>query len=88
MVSVSIDNTPVSVQLGTEGDSVTVPSGEVWKVILYTHRGPTVRLNGTRCMTESHGKRELILVSGDTVKMSYTDGDNENAFLTGFKLNA
>ena len=85
MTQANIENETVAVDFLSEGDSVTVPSGEVWKGHLTLHGGPTMRINGDRFMTKSDTHREVVLKGGDTVKMSYQE-TNEHAWFRGIKL--
>jgi len=50
MVNATVDNQPVSVQLGTN-QSTTVPSGEVWKVQISLSANSEIDVNGVGGVT-------------------------------------
>lgn len=86
-IDTKVYNEPVSVSLQS-GESITVPSGEVWKVVIncaaqQNDRGD-VRVNGAGFAglstvdsgnpTHSHGSGETVLVPGDEVS-THSNGE-------------
>lgn len=73
MVSVSIDNTPVTVTLGNS-ESTSVPSGETWKVTVNlaadNSNQVVLKVNGTiavRALSGESHTTEMVLTGGDTI---------------------
>ncbi|GGM26840.1 hypothetical protein [Haloarcula argentinensis] len=86
MVQANIDNPAVSYQIG-QGDSVTVPSGEVWKLtVVFSGGSPYFEINGAGVLTGSSsaaGSAEFVLTGGDTFGAS---GDGDKVHVSGFKV--
>lgn len=90
MVTVSVDNTPVSET--TSGGSITVPAGEVWKVTVTAgtprngNSSAIVTINGEQVgtatldfgATDEGGTAQVqfrtVLVDGDTIAVSNGGG--------------
>ena len=77
MVNIQIENSPLSIQLSNT-ESVTVPTGEVWKVTI-TGRSASVARNGSyyayikRCC-KING---TIVASSESKSDSWIDGNGE-----------
>jgi phage gp45-like len=85
MVNATVDNSPISIQLG-EDETTTVPSGEVWKVTV-THSGgtPQLKINGNIILngsTNSAGTLEIVVTGGDTFKKY--QGYDTDVHISGF----
>jgi len=77
MTQVTLDNSAVKVTLN-DGESVTVPTGETWKVVVHKFDGDgqaaSVRLDGNEITPEGSGHYEtgeMFLAEGTTVKGQY-----------------
>jgi len=89
MVTASIDNTPVSVQLGN-GESVTVPNGETWKVTIAAGASYSeyvnVKINGSMLMYNTDYNTEIaqdiVVTAGDQITNNGADG----CCIQGFKV--
>ena len=91
MVTATVSNSPVSITL-KENESVTVPSGEVWKVTISIGLACRCEINNVRISGTYYSDEpnvipvETVLVGGDTVKNSYV-GANSNIHIGGFVVN-
>ena len=94
MTTINIGNRPISITLtGTE--SVTVPSGEVWKVEIIVGNGSTAggsafKLNGASIYVGAHAHLLLsaVLVGGDKIERSPGPALSiSDIFITGFVIN-
>jgi len=92
MVNATIDNPPVSVQF-SEGQSVTVPQNETWRVTLtffdkVDQSGQRIKLNGENVFGMVGSMPDAIAMS-PTVDMVLTGGDilelkgNSTSFVAG-----
>ena len=83
MVNIQIENSPLSIQLNNS-ESVTVPTGEVWKVTV-TGRSASVAKdeNGFRYLERYCKINGTIVASSESVSGSWSDGfDLANATAT------
>lgn len=90
MVKANVDNTAISKQISS-GNSVSVPSGEVWKISLLNWRNRNgsnddhLYLNGDEFSYTwdggSHRYEDVVLKAGDTF-----DAQSGTLFLHGFKV--
>lgn len=99
MVDATISNEPISIVLN-DGESVNVPSGEIWKVWVNfsifdggnDDGGITVNGDQVTYMTTSdsgsgnHGPGVFILESGDSIG-TWSSADDTNAHISGFVIN-
>jgi len=97
MVNATVDNKPVSIQLGA-GQSTTVPSNETWKVqlTLSVREGTsgasgTIDINGTSVVgAQDRGSApgqiapETVLTGGDTISLV----DAKGMSITGFVVDS
>lgn len=98
MTQVTIDNEAVSETL-LPGDSVTVPSGEVWRVTLTMDLTRTLgsgneasgKINGRTILGFSDGQRrntqvETVLTGGDTISFDSSSVEKPGLHIGGFKV--
>ena len=73
MVNIQIENSPISIQL-SETESVTVPTGEVWKVTV-TGRSASVARDTTSNTIKRYCKiNGTIVASSESKSSSWSDG--------------
>ena len=78
MVNIQIENSPLSIQL-SDTESVTVPTGEVWKVTV-TGRSASVASDNSNSLEyiERYCKiNGTIVASSESKSDSFSDGYNE-----------
>ena len=83
MVTATVDNNPVSVGLNNE-ESVTIPTGEVWKLHVCLPNNGYAYINGYYAFQNSHGDIsdwEVVLTGGDTIKSK-----NGEMYLCGLQI--
>lgn len=91
MVQATIDNAEVQVQLAA-GESVTVPTGESWKVQIYeVSDGGNLYPNGTNAITTAKFTAGTIgdstlLTEGDQVIADGGTNSNREVYLIGWKV--
>jgi hypothetical protein len=73
MVNIQIENSPLSIQL-SDTESVTVPTGEVWKVTVTGRSASVARDGGGYAYTERYCKiNGTIVASSESKSESWTD---------------
>lgn len=80
MVQASIDNTSVSISLGS-GESTTVPTGETWRVTLASDG--EFQINGTAVAPPN---LPTVVTGGDTIKGEDNAGSGTRLHIGGFKV--
>lgn len=100
MVNVTIDNKPVSIQLG-HGESMTVPSGEVWDVtislsiqdsdagsyddVVFLIDGVAVYTGTTGSNTQNNPQpAKMLLNGGQEIQINTGGGSNKGAHISGY----
>jgi len=77
MVNVQIENSPLSIQL-SDAESVTVPTGEVWKVTVTGRSASVARDDNNYVYIERYCKiNGTIVASSESKADSWTDGYEE-----------
>jgi hypothetical protein len=87
MVQANIDNGVISVQIGG-AESVTVPTGETWKVNIAAGIDAEVSINGMVVKSNNGGSddqtaHDTVVTEGDTIEES---GGYDGVHIGGFKI--
>jgi len=96
MVKATVDNGAVSIQLN-DGESTTVPSGEIWDVTLTLNErdqnvGNSVNIscsvNGTHILGTNNAEPvmscQTTVTAGDTIKVFSNGSDNQGLHIGGY----
>jgi hypothetical protein len=76
MVNIQIENSPLSIQL-SDTESVTVPTGEVWKVTVTGRSASTTRDGDGSAYIERYCKiNGTIVASSESKAHAYQSGNN------------
>ena len=76
MVNIQIENSPLSIQL-SDTESVTVPTGEVWKVTVTGRSASVARDKSNYAYIERYCKiNGTIVASSESKSESWSDDDN------------
>ena len=75
MVNIQIENSPLSIQL-SDTESVTVPTGEVWKVTVTGRSASVARDEGERMIIERYCKINGTIVASSESKTVAWSEDN------------
>ena len=78
MVNVQIENSPLSIQLSNT-ESVTVPTGEVWKVTVTGRSASTARDGNGYAYIERYCKINGTIVASSESKSDSSIGTRQNA---------
>ena len=79
MVNIQIENSPLSIQL-SDTESVTVPTGEVWKVTVAGRSASLARDGGEETYIKRYCKiNGTIVASSESKSDSWRSGDMGNA---------
>ena len=78
MVNIQIENSPLSIQL-SDTESVTVPTGEVWKVTVTGRSASTAKDGNSSAYIGRYCKINGTIVASSESKADAWDGDNATA---------
>jgi hypothetical protein len=81
MVNIQIENSPISIQLN-ETESVTVPTGEVWKVTVTGKSAATARNKNDYFYIERYCKINGTIVASSESKSDSRNDDYDRAVAT------
>jgi hypothetical protein len=91
MVQANIDNTPVSITLA-ENESVSVPTGETWRVTISAPNDTRVDINGGKLINSYNGSGEknmdetqTVVTEGDSIANDYSTNSGV-LHVGGFKV--